>query len=570
MNRKLLLLGICWMHLSIVWVVQPEWWGAGRLCAQTQDTPFWPKIKKALQPNHSNQPESITEKYGLVYDWIHQKEKKLYDSLSQLGLVNWDRYQNIIQYQYTASQDSLLSGPLAKNVTVFGWHPYWMGNAYESYRFNLLSYLAWFSYNIDPKTGNCDNPDLISAWKNAAVVPLAHAKGCKVLLTITSHTKEGNALFLKSLESQQNLIQQLIPLLAEKEADGVDVNFENVPNGLARNMTLFLKNLSQQLKKYKYTLTVDLPIIDFNHIYELDQLQNDVDLFIVTGYDYFNGQSRTDGPVAPLDGPWGSYNIKQSVDLYLQTGISKKQLLLGLPYYGAVWAGKQKQGTHGQLDTNLNFVGHMTYRALKGKYCKDEVFLDPLSYSKYYWAQPFPDSNYYEKCWFDDSLTLSQKFGWVIKEEMAGVGIWALGYDNGYPELWGMIAAQYGQDSIAVYKEPFIESRYFHLSKSLAQYKSLIAVSGIFLVAFILLGLVVALFDWRVREVFFQQKTLRLLYALGGAGILLSVASFYLFSTEKLVFEKGYFWYLFIGIILGAFIAALAAWWFDKKRSKTP
>jgi spore germination protein YaaH len=548
-------------------------WIAWQCPAQDAEAPpgFWERIRQGLRNDASpaNDPSgSVIDRYGRVYDWIHWREKKLYDSLSQLGVTNWDKYQDIITYQYTASQDSLLRGPLSPRVTVFGWHPYWMGNAFEQYRFNLLTYISWFSYNIQPETGDCDNPQALDKEKIKALVALAHAAGCKVLLTITSHTAEGNARLLGGADNQRRLRANLLGLLTELGMDGVDVNFENVPAGQTRNMTAFLEALSADLRKKRFTLTVDLPIFDFNHIYELGRLQQSIDLFIITGYDYFNGLSRTDGPVAPLDAPAGAYSIKRSVDRYYQTGVRRQQLLLGLPYYGAVWAGKSSGAN--RLDTSLQFSGHQTYRAIQGKYCKYDPQFDAASCSKFYFVQPRPDSNYFEKCWFDDAFTLGEKFSWVLNEEMAGVGIWALGYDNGYPEMWEMIARRYGRDSVAVYRDPLVESRYFNLSRSLSDYKSLVVVTGLFMLCFVLLGLVVSLFDWRVREVFFRHKTLRLLYALGGVGILLSVGVFYLFTTDQLLFREGNVWYLGLGILLGAVVAVFFAWYYDKQKSHTP
>ena len=42
---------------------------------------------------------------------------------------------------------------------VFGWHPYWMGNSWKNYPFELLSTVSFFSYKVDPNTGSYTNPD---------------------------------------------------------------------------------------------------------------------------------------------------------------------------------------------------------------------------------------------------------------------------------------------------------------------------------------------------------------------------------------------------------------------------
>ena len=116
--------------------------GDGTVAAQSSAS-YWTRIKQFLSVTGSNTPElrksvSTIDRYSRVYDWIHRQEKHTFDSLSRHGVTNWDRYQNIITYQYTPGQDSMLSTPLRSKATVFGWHPYWMGNAFRDYKFNLI------------------------------------------------------------------------------------------------------------------------------------------------------------------------------------------------------------------------------------------------------------------------------------------------------------------------------------------------------------------------------------------------------------------------------------------------
>ena len=51
----------------------------------------------------------------------------------------------------------------------------------------------------------------------------------------------------------------------------------------------------------------------------------------------------------------------------------------------------------------------------------------------------YQDALEWRQCWYDDSLSLSHKYQFAIDNQLAGVGIWALGYDNGYDDLWGAL-----------------------------------------------------------------------------------------------------------------------------------
>jgi spore germination protein len=576
MNKKWILQWLIWGIIPFGNTLLPDGYGLGsNLYAQgekpEQSPGFWEQFRTVLKKKETlgKPQESVTEKYDLYYNWIHEDESLFYDSLSQLGVVDWDKYQNIIRVDTESPKDS---SKLARNIRVFGWYPYWMGTAYKDFKFNLLSYVAWFSYNIDPTNGKCTSPDVIALWKSPGTkefIDLAHAQGCKVLLTISSHTEDGNFSFLKNSAAQKTLMDSVLNMLLLWGGDGVDVNFENVPNGLETEMTAFLSALSQGLKAKipNAVLSVDLPAVYRPKQYQLNKLDHIVDLFLVTGYDYTYSGSKADGPVAPLDVTTGQKSIVTSIRTYVKAGLKREKLFLGLPYYGAIWTAKSPGAR--QVDSTLRFRRHITYRDIMARYGSQAPEYDRQQWSGYY-IQYNKDSSYYEKCWFDDTLTLGRKMDWIIEENLAGVGIWALGYDNGRTELWSLIANKFAADTTLVYSEPIIESRYYNLSRSLLEFRPLIAIAGIFMVVFLLAGLIVALFDWKVREVFYQNKTLRLLYSFAGIGIVLSVFAFYLYANGKPVLENNNMLALGIGLTLGVCLTLYISNRYQKSIDKLP
>lgn len=42
----------------------------------------------------------------------------------------------------------------------------------------------------------------------------------------------------------------------------------------------------------------------------------------------------------------------------------------------------------------------------------------------------------WRQCWYDDAQSLALKYDFVLDRGLAGVGMWALGYDGALPELW--------------------------------------------------------------------------------------------------------------------------------------
>jgi len=61
-------------------------------------------------------------------------------------------------------------------------------------------------------------------------------------------------------------------------------------------------------------------------------------------------------------------------------------------------------------------------------------------------------------CFIDDPFSLGKKYDIVNRRDLAGIGIWALGYDNGYQELWDLIAQKFTAQSAFVESDSVFDS----------------------------------------------------------------------------------------------------------------
>lgn len=191
-----------------------------------------------------------------------------------------------------------------QNVIVWGWHPYYAEDAYRSYNFNLLTHVAYHSYELNPFTGGYQNFQAIFDFRTSDLIPMAHNDSCKVLLSLSCHRSESSEIFFTSNPKvKQNLIDSLISILESAGGDGVEVNFEEVPNEFKDDFLAFVKELSFQLREYNpnFTIAMTLPLYDTERVYDLGFLQNWVDIFIISGFNFHlrtGGVSK--GPVSPM------------------------------------------------------------------------------------------------------------------------------------------------------------------------------------------------------------------------------------------------------------------------------
>ncbi|WP_081979176.1 glycoside hydrolase family 18 protein [Lacinutrix jangbogonensis] len=333
------------------------------------------------------------------------------------------------------------------NKEVFGWHPYWMGNKWKNYPFELLSTISYLSYKIDPATGGYTNPEQIEEWKTTAMIDSARAKNTRVLLTVSSHGFENNTKFLENKDRWDVLVKTLTGLLLDRNADGVDLNFEGISYFKREQLNRFVRYFRESFdniysKEGKtFYLSMTLPTSNSRDIFEVKELQNYTDLFVIMGYDYHIGE-KAQGAVAPLrSAENSSLSLSTTVAYYLNEGIKPEKTILALPYYGSLWKGELEQNGSAVYNRST-YEKPLTYSEIRKKYIdNDEVkvnaYRDDKSMTNYY-SLTFDDETTQE-IWFDDDYTLGKKYDFAMSKKLKGVGIWALGYDDGYTDLWDVI-----------------------------------------------------------------------------------------------------------------------------------
>ncbi len=486
--------------------------------------------------------KNLLNSYGYIYDALNGKN----DIITSSNFT-WDSVQKVYYVEdpkYKKIKD---------DKEVFGWHPYWMGSAWQSYPFELLSTISYFSYKLDPDTGSYTNPAQISEWRSTAMIDSAHAKNTKVLLTVSSHGKKNNDLFLSDEGKWGTLIDSISVLLIERDADGVDLNFEQLPYFKRRNFNRFVEQMKTQLSlritSKKPIVSVTLPAVDSREIFDIEELQKHADLMVIMGYDYNTG-TQLQGAVAPLQSvEVKGISLSNTLSFYLNSGIDPNKTVLALPYYGSMWEGTVDNSGA----TTSNFERKVTYREVMNLFNEEYTqannispILERESMTNYF-NLTYPDMTTKE-IWFDDDYTLGKKYDYALSNNLRGIGIWALGYDNGYGQLWDVIDEKFSTDAIVV-EDPIaqVEGYPIKLSRFLLIKKDLIIVSAIFFLFAIVIGFTITLGDWKVRDSLIRNLFHRVIFIL----------MVYLFVTPLIYLINEYFflksdWKYYVAFLLGA------------------
>jgi spore germination protein YaaH len=351
-------------------------------------------------------------------------------SPKQFREMQWDSLNLYHPLKATRTKSSCL----LKKV-VFGWYPYWNGTAYTEFDFSLLSDVAYFSYEVDAATGNYKS---IYNWKTTPLIDLARAAGTRVSLAVTLFA--GHKTFLENSVSRQTLIDSLVSLVKLRNAQGVNIDFEAVPSSQRNNLASFMKDLGTRFHADipGSVVSIALPSVDWNKSFDVVSMLPYVDLFLIMGYDYYYSGSSRAGPVAPKNNGtvWTPYDATRSVRYYLQTGIPNNQLCLGVPYYGYEWATADSlvnSSTTGKGSTRL-YKDAVSMASGAGR------LWDRNASVPYY---QYHNGSAWYQCWYDDAYSLGYKYDLVNTYNIAGIGIWALGYDRSKQDLWNMLREKF-------------------------------------------------------------------------------------------------------------------------------
>ena len=310
---------------------------------------------------------------------------------------------------------------------VFGYLPYWVSPQYL--RWSYLTTLAYFGLEFD-RFGNIVK---YNGWPPTSLINQAHNNGVRVVVVAINFNPDDIHNILTNSNIRDNFIDNLIAEMKKGNADGVNIDFELPPSSDRDVLTDFMSVLASRCHQEipGSHVSIAMPAVNWSNRFDYSGLAAACDALMIMGYNYWYKGSSTAGPVSPLSG--STYNVTRTVNEYLQqTSFAGEKIILGLPYYGIEWNTSSDQAGSGALAAGVSKTYQVAAQnaASYGRRWND-LYKTP-------WYAYLNNNNWYQ-CWYDDSLSLSYKYNLALEKQLAGIGIWALGYDGSRPELWGAI-----------------------------------------------------------------------------------------------------------------------------------
>lgn len=453
---------------------------------------------------------------------------------------------------------------------VLGFHPYWMGEAYHDYQYDLLSSVAYCGYEVDPATGGYKG---LHNWKSTALADSVYRHGRKLFLTVYNMGALNNAKLLVNPDAQQLLIDSVSLLVFERKAQGICLDFEDIPKFYSAHFTDLVIRMSKAIHKIDTGMKVyvTIPAVNVDDVYDVREMNDYVDQFILLAYGYYGQTNKIAGPNAPLQSKktWSMYNVDNSVKYYNEVlGIKRRKLLLGVAYYGNFYETKDL----GVPSEVLFYNYSKPYSYIRDLVEKkgEESLLDEESSSEYL-SMPEEDGTAVQ-VWYDGPQSMELKYKYALEKGLGGIAIWGLGYDNGYPEMWQLLADNFTESHVESVRSGMThdangdwvftlppqpqDNELDQIESSLEDVigdngiKSVLLVLLLVLACFFLIGFVLSFVNERMSQLFKDRVTI--IYFVVHIIVLMSVLMFELFYDVEAN------WIMFIyGVILSSLFMSL-------------
>lgn len=351
-----------------------------------------------------------------------------------------------------------LSGKLPeKKRIVYAYLPYWnLDNVPQPPK--EVTHLSYFALTIGSdgyivtrgEDGTEPGYNKLTSDHLSELAAAMEKQGGKTEIVLAQFNNDSIVSLLSNEKSKDNLLTSLDSILLAVPINGINIDIEysgEVTQQLRTNMTKLVTAINEHLDtKYNHvqlSIAMYASAAEENQFWEVEQIGRQVDFIVIMAYDFHRRGSITAGPVAPL---YGANELWDGdINHYLKNFVAvvpREKLLLGIPFYGYGWQTTNRDA----LSTTYPDSGFTaTY-----KYVQDLLKRRRELQLKEQWEDTAlsPFVTYIEDgetyvVHYEDPRSIRYKLEYVRQLDLAGIAIWALGYEgeNGDgSELWDVVA----------------------------------------------------------------------------------------------------------------------------------
>lgn len=327
---------------------------------------------------------------------------------------------------------------------IVGFLPYWLLDKADKNYGKYITTLTYFGLAVeaDGSVMKLINPreqepgwTALGGEKVTAKIAQAKKQGVKSsLLIICGDDAIISEMISDPVASANNLLTDVIPIMKERGFTDLNLDIESFIEASAssrQNFTTYVRTVKDGLMAANVgTLTIDLiPIAMVKEkLYDPRALGAIADKVVLMTYDYHYLGGLTSGAVAPIGGAGETleYDVETAAKEALKV-IPREKILLGIPLYGYQWE------TISDVPEAATIIGGGSTASVRRvveiiRDCANCVLVrDPVAQAPYV---IYPDGDFFQQIYFEDETSMKMKIAIAEKYKLAGVALWALGYED--------------------------------------------------------------------------------------------------------------------------------------------
>lgn len=271
---------------------------------------------------------------------------------------------------------------------------------------------TWFFLN--------DNAGNFTSIASQTYVDAMHARGIEVWALIDNFTNDVDiAQILGTTTNRKNLISQLVGTVTAMGIDGINIDFEQVPESAGNDYVQFLRELSISCRKNQIVLSVDNYVpTGYTAHYDRKEQGTVVDYVVIMGYDEHYAGSAEAGSVASIG------YVQQGIENTV-SAVPQEKVINAVPFYTRLWKwGESLTSEALSMSAAANYLAQYGAAASWDETtCQDYATFeaDGVTY----------------QIWLENAKSLEAKLQVMSAYQLGGIAEWKLGLET--PDVWTLI-----------------------------------------------------------------------------------------------------------------------------------
>lgn len=330
------------------------------------------------------------------------------------------------------------------SCAVLGWVPYWdqkQAIASFSRHIDAIDYISLFWYSLD-REGN------IEPYQDAEIdrdlITLAHDNGVKVFALVANlpdDQREGDhdwdpdrvGLVIRKEERRRAHIAALVELTEELDVDGINIDYEALPEKYRGRFSTFIRELSEALHAEHKLLAIALhpktsetnPAEDNgSHAQDWEELAKYADQLHLMTYGEHNSDTRP-GPIASPD--WVEPVVRYAREV---REVPAAKLFLGIPLYAEAWepvgSGDYRAA---RVDLTYKDIQRVRRQYVEGRLNSDRYDTPSFTFET--------ESGRKRIVWFENQASVERKLTVGKEFGLCNFALWRLGGEDS--KVWASV-----------------------------------------------------------------------------------------------------------------------------------